>query len=340
MPRSGRLHVEGGYYHVLGRGIERRNIFEQTQDKTDFLNRLGIALEKTDIQCLSWALMSNHYHLLLRVREQPLSQLMSSVLGGYGRCYNRRHVRSGYVFQNRFTSILCDADSYLLELIRYIHLNPVKAGIVKSIAELGGYRWTGHAGVTGRYRQPWHQCDLILALFGNRTSDAMLRYCQFVEEGLHLEKDPELSGGGLVRSYGGWENVTNMRKEHVSRIGDERILGDSDFVTRMLSKDNLRLTSQAAFEEQGLHFEELIEGVCNYCDIGKSELTKKGRANALSLAKSLICYWGSVSMGVSTTLISNTLQISQPSISKSVHRGRAYCEEKKLNLEDIFSGLK
>ena len=101
------------------------------------------------MQCLAWAIMSNHYHLLMRVGAQPLSKLMSPLLGGYASNYNRRHRRSGYVFQNRYKSILFDADSYLLELVRTIHLNPIKAKILKSLSQLDRYHWTGHAGLQG-----------------------------------------------------------------------------------------------------------------------------------------------------------------------------------------------
>ncbi|MBL4571845.1 MAG: transposase [Gammaproteobacteria bacterium] len=157
MPRRGRLHIPGGCYHVIGRGLERRYIFEDAVDKRDFLSRFGDNLRRSDAQCLAWAMMSNHYHLLIRIGVLPLAKLMAPVLGGYAGNYNRRHCRSGYVTQNRFTSILCDEDSYLFELIRYIHLNPLRAEVIDSFAELGRYQWTGHAGILGRFRQKGHK---------------------------------------------------------------------------------------------------------------------------------------------------------------------------------------
>jgi REP element-mobilizing transposase RayT len=111
MPRLGRLHIPGGCYHVMGRGLERRRIFNADVDKQDFLFRLGEILERCGSLCLAWSVMSNHYHLLIRVGDQPLAKLMLPLLGGYAGCYNRRHHRSGYVFQNRYKSILCDEDS-------------------------------------------------------------------------------------------------------------------------------------------------------------------------------------------------------------------------------------
>ena len=173
MPRTGRLHIPGGYYHLIGRGFEQRFIFEENRDKEDFLSRLGDNLARSQTQCLAWALMSNHYHLLLRVESVPLCKLMAPVLGGFAGAYNRRRGRSGYVFQNRYKSILVDADHYLLELVRYIHLNPLRAGIIANAQELEDYRWTGHAGVLGKHLQIWHDTDATLRFFGNSKSTAL-----------------------------------------------------------------------------------------------------------------------------------------------------------------------
>ena len=182
MPRRGRLNIPGGCYHVIGRGLERRYIFEDSVDKRDFLSRFGDNLRRNDAQCLAWTLISNHYHFLMRAGTQPLGKLMAPVLGGFAGSYNRRHRRSGYVFQNRFASILCDEDSYLLELVRYIHLNPLRAKIVEDPTELGRYPWTGHAGILGKHRQKWHLIDEVL-----------------------LWKESTPGSKEVCRFYGGWD---------------------------------------------------------------------------------------------------------------------------------------
>lgn len=119
-------------------------------DKLEFLRRLGENLVRSQVQCLAWAIMSNHYHLLIRVCAKPLAKLIAPLLGGYAGYYNRSHQRSGYVFQNRYKSILVDEESYLLELIRYIHLNPMRAKILSALEELDKYPWTGHAGLVNK----------------------------------------------------------------------------------------------------------------------------------------------------------------------------------------------
>lgn len=336
MPRIGRLHIPGGYYHVMGRGLERRRIFNHTDDKIDFLERLGQALAQTEGQCLAWAVMSNHYHLLIRVGVQPLSKLMSPLLGGYASSYNRRHRRRGYVFQNRYKSILCDADSYLLELVRYIHLNPVKAGLLASLSQLDRYRWTGHAGLLGWHQQSWQAIDAVLGLFGKRVSAARKHYRVFMVEGIKAKHSTELSGGGLIRSYGGWEAITSLRQDHVVRIGDERILGDSDFVEQVLREDALQLKAKTSMQREGWELDTLIRRVCEYCAIESGQLMQKGRSNNLSLAKVLICYWGPLNIGATTNELADRLGISQPAASQSSKRGQEYCQEQGIEMKDVL----
>jgi REP element-mobilizing transposase RayT len=250
----------------MGRGLERRRIFNSDAEKKDFLARLGETLARTGSQCLAWSLMSNHYHLLIRVGDQPLARLMSPLLGGYAGHYNRRHRRSGYVFQNRYKSILCDADAYLLELVRYIHLNPLRADLAKNLGGLDRYPWTGHATLMGHRKQEWQSVTEVLSLFATRVGTARRRYREFVTQ-VVWERDPDaLLGGGLVRSYSGWEGLKRLRKKHVHCIGDERILGESDFVERALAQDNLTVEQTTQRIQAGWDLDRLIHRVCLYCD--------------------------------------------------------------------------
>ena len=139
MPRNKRLHIPGGIYHVISRGIERRDIFSDNVERKEFLSRLENVLQKTGAQCLAWVLMSNHFHLLMRTGSQSLSDIMRKLLTGYALYFNRRHNRHGHLYQNRYKSVLCQEDVYLEELVRYIHLNPLRAHIVKTLDELDIY---------------------------------------------------------------------------------------------------------------------------------------------------------------------------------------------------------
>jgi len=149
MPRQPRLDAPGLLQHVMARGIERRDIFKDDKDRNSFLDRLAIILEETQTQCYAWALIPNHFHILLRTGPSasadasrcragptPLSKVMRRLMTGYAVTFNKRHKRSGHLFQNRYKSVVCEEDAYLLELIRYIHLNPLRARLVQDLKEL------------------------------------------------------------------------------------------------------------------------------------------------------------------------------------------------------------
>ena len=154
MPRQPRLDAPGLLQHVMARGIERRKIFLDDKDRESFLERFANILEETQTQCYAWALIPNHFHLLLRTGPTPLSKVMRRLMTGYAVTFNKRHKRSGHLFQNRYKSVVCEEDPYLLELIRYIHLNPLRAKLVKDLKELEKYPWTGHSAILGRRKNP------------------------------------------------------------------------------------------------------------------------------------------------------------------------------------------
>ena len=141
MPRQARLDFPGTLHHVIVRGIERKKIVTDDEDRKTFISRLGKVASETGTVIYAWTLMTNHAHILLRSGKDGLSQYMRRVLTGYAVTYNLRHGRYGHLFQNRYKSIICDEDAYLLELVRYIHLNPIRAGVIKSMADLDHYQY-------------------------------------------------------------------------------------------------------------------------------------------------------------------------------------------------------
>jgi len=154
MPRQPRLDAPGVLQHVMARGIERRKIFWDDKDCNSFLDRLADILEETQTQCYAWALIPNHFHILLRTGPTPLSKVMRRFMTGYAVTFNKRHKRAGHLFQNRYKSVICEEDPYLLELIRYIHLNPLRARLVEDLKELDKYPWTGHSAILGHRQNP------------------------------------------------------------------------------------------------------------------------------------------------------------------------------------------
>ena len=184
MPRKSRIDAPGALHHIIARGIDRRDIFKDDKDRDSFLERLGDILAETQTSCFAWALIPNHFHLLLKTGATPISTVMRRLLTGYAVSFNRRHRRYGHLFQNRYKSILCQEDTYLLELVRYIHLNPLRAGIVNDLRSLDKYRYCGHAVILKKRKYSWQNTGYVLRLFAKKVSPARRRYREFVKKGV------------------------------------------------------------------------------------------------------------------------------------------------------------
>jgi REP element-mobilizing transposase RayT len=200
MPRSARLDAPGVLHHIMIRGIERRKIFLDDKDREDFLSRMEKLIPATKTSCFAWAFMPNHAHFLLRTGSTPIAALMSRLLTGYAVSFNFRHKRSGKLFQNRYKSILCQEDAYLTELVRYIHLNPFRAGLVNELDALNRYAYTGQSVLMGKIKREWQDSDYVLKYFGKQRYSARRQYEAFVEEGIDQGHREELAGGRDMRS--------------------------------------------------------------------------------------------------------------------------------------------
>jgi putative transposase len=274
MPRSARLDAPGVLHHIMGRGIEKRPIFLADEDRNDFLSRLGLLVEEGCLKAYAWVLLPNHFHLLCKTGKVPLARSMRRLLTGYVVKFNKRHHRYGHLFQNRYKSIVCQEDSYLMELVRYIHLNLIRARVVKGLGELNRSPWSGHSALLGYQKREWQDTEYVLSYFGKGVG-RIRKYLNFVEEGIKMGRRPELVGGGLIRSMGGWSEVLALRRRGEKTASDERILGDGEFVERVLEewdevgRANLRLTgvrrslsllAQQVCENWGVTLEELRSG--------------------------------------------------------------------------------
>ena len=226
MPRKARIDAPGALHHIIIRGIEQRQIFRDNHDRDQFIQRLADNLSDTETPCYAWALIPNHVHLLFKTGLTPIATIMRRLLTGYAVYFNRRHCRHGHLFQNRYKSILCQQEPYFCELVRYIHLNPLRAALVEDIRALDKYPYSGHSAVLQSVKRDWQQADYVLSFFGKRKSDAKKAYRHFVEKGVMQGRRPELTGGGLVRSIGGWAALRELRNETVRIKGDERIWKD------------------------------------------------------------------------------------------------------------------
>ncbi|HYL79194.1 MAG TPA: transposase [Candidatus Acidoferrum sp.] len=216
------------------RGLERRVIFTDDTDRGDFLGRVAALADAGALTVYAWALLPNHAHLLVRTGTRPLPRSMRSLLTGYAGAFNRRHRRAGHLFQNRYKSIVVEEDQYLLELTRYIHLNPLRAKVVADLRALDRYPWTGLSALLGRVSRPWQDTATILAQFGRTAARGQKAYRAFVAAGASEGRRPDFQGGGLVRSLGGWAAVVAQRRTGLPVAADARILGAGPFVETVL----------------------------------------------------------------------------------------------------------
>lgn len=208
MSRPIRIEFSGALYHVTSRGDRREAIYEDEEDRERFLALLGDVASDFNWVCHAWCLMGNHYHLVIETPDGNLSKGMRQLNGVYTQYSNRRHGRVGHLFQGRYKAILVDGDSYLLELGRYVVLNPVRAGMVK---EPGEWPWSSYLAMVGKQPSPpWLETDGLLAAFGRKRAVAIRRYREFVFQGI---------GGESI-----WINLKS-----------QVFLGDEDFVAKSLS---------------------------------------------------------------------------------------------------------
>lgn len=314
MPRHARIDIPGLLQHVIVRGIERTDIFLNDDDREDFVERLTTLLAETKTVCYAWSLIDNHFHLLLLPTEQPLATFMRRLLTGYAVSFNLRHCRTGHLFQNRYKSIVCDSDVYLLELIRYIHLNPIRAGIIKELDNLASYRWCGHQQLLEKTGCRLLAEDDVLCLFARRKNAARRSYLQFLADGIGQGKIPKLSQGGRRVSQSLDSALTD------NDLYDDRVLGGGDFVERVLGPER-------AAEDNSLSLDVIVEKISDYYGISADELTLPSKERTIASAKAIICYLATRRNRLPGIEVAKRLGYSASAVSRAAKRGQKLFEE-------------
>jgi REP element-mobilizing transposase RayT len=332
MPRKARIDAPGALHHIIVRGIDRSLIFRDNRDRDQYLERLGDILTDSETPCYAWALIPNHFHLLLKTGLTPVADVMRRLLTGHAVYFNHRHRRYGHLFQNRYKSILCQEEAYLRELVRYIHLNPLRAGLVNNLEALNRYPYSGNSVLMGNIMRDWQEVDYVLGFFGKRRAVARKAYEQFVAKGVEQGRRSELTGGGLLRSVGGWTALASLRKGSDWVKSDERILGDSDFVTMVLRYAGERMETRYRLKSEGIELDDVAQRVAHVMGLPLEVVWENYRRPQTVQARSLLCYWASRELGLSMTEIANRLGLTQPAVSIAARRGEVIAKQKKYSL--------
>ena len=320
MPRQARLDVPGALHHIMVRGINKANIFGDDEDKGRFLERLGQNVREGQCAVFAWALMDNHVHILFRSGKQGISRVMRKLLTWYAQYFNRRHKRTGHVFENRYKSILCDEDAYLLALVRYIHLNPLRANSVKTIEELNRYPWSGHQTLIGKATHPWMDSDHVLLQFGSTRRRGLAAYRTFMQEGVGLGHQAALTGGGLLRSLGGWSQVLARRRTGQAAEGDERILGSGDFVHAILKETDEKQMRQLKVKRGGVTIDNILNDACKKAGISPREIKQGFRRRPVSRLRAEIALRSRTELGLSSAEIARHLGVATSSIARAIDK--------------------
>jgi len=323
MPRQARLDAPGTLHHVMVRGIEGAPIFQDDHDRLDFISRTGDIAEETGTRILAWALMINHVHLLLFSGSPGISKFMRRLLTGYAVGYNRRHRRGGHLFHNRYKSIVCEEEPYLLELVRYIHLNPLRASVVKGMEELDRYPWSGHRVLIGKGKNDWQERDYVLRQFHEKEGRAIRAYQRFMEEGKDQGRRSELVGGGLIRSLGGWSQILPLAGNLEKIEHDARILGTGDFVAEIVREAEKNVRRYVRASERKVLIDETIKKICREEGIGEQELRMGGRTRQISRVRATISYRLSHEFGLSRAEIARHLGVCTSAIAKAIEKAEA-----------------
>jgi len=301
MARKPRIHYPGAYYHVILRGNARQDIFFDDTDRYRFYLLLQEGTERFGHRIHAFCLMTNHVHLIVQVADKPLSRIMQNLSFRYTRWMNWRQNRSGHLFQGRYKSVVVDGDEYLLELVRYTHLNPVRAGIVKTPS---AYRWSSHAAYCGTELIPWLTTESVLAEFSRKLATARKRYATFVSEGIGEGHRPEFHGCGSA---------------------DTRLLGDSSFIERVLT----------AAEETPLLGRMTPEGLVELVAARYQLPHLQGRSHQHAEARAA-CAWVALETGICTlTELARILGRDISTLSAGAGRIRG-CQEAAQGLGDLI----
>jgi len=219
--------------------------------------------------------------------------------------------------------------------VRYVHLNPLRAKIVMDLGELDKYGYCGHCALMGNKERELQEVDYVLGYFGNRVDDARKKYQSYVKKGIDQGRRPELVGGGLIRSLGGWEAVKKTRLKGQDRIkSDQRIRGEGDFVSEVVSESEKEFSRKYRLKSPRYDFERVSERVSEIFQLNKEYITEKGRQRDRVMARDILCYWSASELRMSIADIARKLDLTLAAISVAVQRGEKFAKAEGFQIEE------
>lgn len=307
MPRKKRLIIAGEVHLIMSRGIDGMVLFRDDDDREKMCSLFGNVFLEGACLCYAWVLMDNHYHLVIRPLNQPLQRLMRRINGSYAKYFNGKYNRRGYVFQDRFKSVSTQEYWYLRELIRYVHLNPLRAGIVKDLQELTGYKWSGHREILRLEKSSWFSCGEVLGRFGKGKDDARKAYVEWLAAGIGVETN-------------GWEVDVPPLTSGVPNGTNDEVKSDASLVRKSILTHRGDIGNNSGLNSDRPDLSTLFEKVCKEHDTNVSFARSRGRLDKRSLVKSTFCKHAVFEYGYTSNDVAEFLGVNASSVCRMIHK--------------------
>jgi REP element-mobilizing transposase RayT len=304
----------------MARGIDHCTIFRAETDRQEFVDGLRRAVIDGGAAVYAWSLLSNHFHVLIRTGPTPLSLLMRRLLTAHAVRFNRRYQRCGHLFQNRFKSILVHDETYFLALVRYIHLNPLRAGAISNIDELDMYPWTGHRSLIGDGGAPWQSVAAVLSCYGADVAAARAAYRRFMADGIG-RTDHELDGGGFVQRRNRWQAVEELRRAREAWAPAERVLARPAMLCNLKAALPI-LPPPRPPRALGIDPSVLVERVAQQVEIAKA-VGGASQHRSVTTVRVLLAHLLVRRCGLSFNQTARVLGMSKWSVRRAVQRTEA-----------------
>jgi putative transposase len=321
MPRKARLNVPGTVCHVMARCLRSESLFRDDDDRSFFLRLFSSSLSQTGYRCYAWVLMNNHYHFVVRTSSLELWHLMKPLNTHYAAYHKKRYGRMGPLFLDRYKSIVTQDQNYVQELVRYVHLNPIRAGICKDLNTLAVYPWSGHGALMGRFCHTFQDTQTVINRFGESVEQSRERYRAYLKEG--IERD--LSEDVLVRLV----RNSNAGVESGRSVGCW-IIGDQSFIKNAIAQSDLERLRISRFEHEGKSLDRLAEKVAMHMGVGKARIRIRSRGGKESEARKVFVFAAVKEYHAPSRVVAEYCGVGQAAISALAKAGREIALKREL----------
>ena len=322
MPRKARIDHAGLSHHIMARTFNDLLLFRDDADRSYYLSCLVRRIKETGFLCYAWVLMDTHVHLLIRTTELPLWKLMKPLGGDYARYYNKKYNRRGPLFCDRYKSIATQDQYYLEQLVRYIHLNPIRAKVCTTIRQLDSYQWCGHRAIVRGDGSGFQEVKQVLCRFGKNRGKAREKYRDFIKAGF-----VENSRNQLFESIRA-NNAGSGGKNNADRW----VIGDTAFQKSVLAKDAANRLVLARYQKEGVTLADVLEGTANKTKVKKELLLTRSKRSPHNDARMVFCHFAT-SLGFPSRATGQFLSIGQAAVSHAARKGKVIADQLKIGWE-------